>query len=234
MIFLLVCFKIQGTRPYSSPVSKEPPIIHSKLATFPSQASFCIRTSAHAVSSGWNFNFLASSFHLVPTQIQHSQRLLLQWSHVNSYLLLVVIQSLSHVRLFGTSWTAATRPPCSYLLEFAPIHVCWASDVTQPTHPLLRWLDSIPLLLLPSIFPSTRVFSNESALHIRWPKYSRFMFRISPSNEYSGLISFRIDWFDLLAVQGTLRSLLQHNSSKASNLQCSAYFMVQLSHPYFL
>ena len=89
-----------------------------------------------------------------------------------------------------------------------------------------------PLLLLPSIFPSIRVFSNESALHIRWPKYWSFSFSISPSNEYSGLISFRIDCLDLLAVQGTLKSLLQHHSSKASILWCSAFFMVQLSHPY--
>ena len=89
-----------------------------------------------------------------------------------------------------------------------------------------------PLLLLPSIFPSIRVFSNESVLCIRWPKYQRFSFSISPSNEYSGLISFRMDWFDLLAVQGTLTSLLQHHSSKASILQCSAFFIVQLSHPY--
>ena len=87
-------------------------------------------------------------------------------------------------------------------------------------------------LLLPSIFPSIRVFSNESALHIRWPKYWRFTFSISPSNEYSGLISFRMDWLDLLAVQGTLKSLLQHQSSKASILQCSAFFIVQLPHPY--
>ena len=89
-----------------------------------------------------------------------------------------------------------------------------------------------PLLLLPSIFPSIRVFSNKSALCIRWPKYWSFSFSISPSNEYSGLISFRIDWLDLLAVQGTLKSLLQHHSSKASVLWCSAFFMVQLSHPY--
>ena len=89
-----------------------------------------------------------------------------------------------------------------------------------------------PLLLLPSIFPSIRVFSNELALHIRWPKYWSFNFSISPSSEYSEFISFRIDWFDLLAVQGTLKSLLQHHSSKASVLQCSAFFMVQLSHPY--
>ena len=89
-----------------------------------------------------------------------------------------------------------------------------------------------PLLLLPSIFTSIRVFSNESALCIMWPKYWSFSFSISPSNEYSGLISFWIDWFDLLATQGTLKSLLQHHSSKASILQCSAFFMVQLSHPY--
>ena len=89
-----------------------------------------------------------------------------------------------------------------------------------------------PFLLLPSIFPSIRVFSNEPALRIRWPKYWSFSFSISSSHEYSGLISFRIDWFDLLAVQGTLKSLLQHHSSKASILQCSAFFMVQLSHSY--
>ena len=89
-----------------------------------------------------------------------------------------------------------------------------------------------PLLLLPSIFPSIRVFSNESALHIRWPKYWSFSFSISPSNQYSGLISFRMDWLDLLAVQGTLKRLPQHHSSKASILRCSAFFTVQLSHPY--
>ena len=89
-----------------------------------------------------------------------------------------------------------------------------------------------PLLLLPSIFPSIRVYSNESAIHIRWPKYWSFSFTISPSNEYSGLISFRIDWFDLLAIQETLKSLLQHHSSKASVPWCSAFFIAQLSHPY--
>ena len=89
-----------------------------------------------------------------------------------------------------------------------------------------------PLLLLPSISPTSMVLSNESVLHIKWPKYWSFSFSISPSNEYSGLISFRMDWLDLLAVQGTLRSLLQHHSSKASILQCSAFFIAQLSHPY--
>ena len=113
-----------------------------------------------------------------------------------------------------------------YLQEFAQIHVHWVSNAIQPSHPLL------PLLLLPSIFPSIRVFSNGSVLCIKWPKYWSFSFSISPSNDYSRLISFRIDWFDLLAVQGTLKSLLQHHSLKASILQCSAFFIVQLSHPY--
>ena len=112
------------------------------------------------------------------------------------------------------------------LLEFAQTHVHSVGDAIQPSHPLL------PPILLPSIFPSTRVFSNESALHIRWPKYWSFSFRISLSNEYSGLISFRINWCDLLAVQGTLKSLLQHRSLKASVLWVSPFFMVQLSYPY--
>ena len=101
-------------------------------------------------------------------------------------------------------------------------------SVTPSNHLIL----CCPLLLLPSIFPSIRVFSNESALFIRWPKYSSFSFNISPSKEYSGLISFRMDWLDLLAVQGTLKSLFQHHSSKASILRCSGVFTVQLSHPY--
>ena len=101
-------------------------------------------------------------------------------------------------------------------------------SVMQSSHLILCH----PLLLLPSVFPSIRVFSNESALRIRWPKYWSFSFSISPSIEYSGLISFRMDWLDLLAVQGTLKSLLQHHSSKASILQCSAFFIVQLSHSY--
>ena len=112
------------------------------------------------------------------------------------------------------------------LPESTQTHVHWVGDAIQPSHPLSS------LLLLPSIFPSIRVFSNESALCIRWPKYWSFSFNISPSNEHPGLISFRMDWLDLLAVQGTLKSLLQHHSSKASVLQCSAFFIVQLSHPH--
>ena len=116
-------------------------------------------------------------------------------------------------------------PVCHQPMEFTQTHVYWVGDAIQPSHPL-----SSPLP--PSIFPSIRVFSNESALHIRWPKYWSFSFNISPSNEQSGLISFRMDWLDLLAVQETLKSLLQQHSSKASILWCSAFFIVQLSHPY--
>ena len=112
-----------------------------------------------------------------------------------------------------------------YLTEFAQTHVYGVGDAI-----LCHLILCCPLLLLPSIFPSIRVFSNESVLHIRWPKYWSFSFSISPSNEYSGMISFRIDWFDLLIVQGTLKSLLQHHSSKASILQRSSIFTVQLSH----
>ena len=117
-------------------------------------------------------------------------------------------------------------PVHHHLLEFTQAHVHWS---VMPNNHLSLCR---PLLLLPSIFSSIRVFSNESALLIRWPKYWSFSFSISPSNEYPGLISFRIDWFNLLAVQGTLKSLLQHQSSKALILRHSAFFMVQLSHPY--
>ena len=112
------------------------------------------------------------------------------------------------------------------LPELTQTHVHWVSDDIQLSHPL-----SSPSSL-PSIFPSIRVFSSESVLHISWPKYWSFSFSISPSNEYSGLISFGMDWLDLLAVQGTLKSFLQHHSSKPSILQCSAFFIVHLSHPY--
>ena len=124
-----------------------------------------------------------------------------------------------------TPWTAACLPITNSqsLLRLMSI------ESVMPSNHLILCR---PLLLLPSIFPSIRVFSNESTLHIRWPKYWSFSFSISPSNEYSGLSSFRMDWFDLLAVQGTLKSLLQHHSSKVSILWCSAFFIVQISHPY--
>ena len=118
------------------------------------------------------------------------------------------------------------RPPCPSPTPGVYSNSCPLSQWGHPNHHIL----CRPLLLLPSVFPSIGVFSNESVLHIRWPKYWSFNFSTSPSNEYLGLISFRIDWFDLLAVQGPLKSLLHHHSSKASSLQCSAFFMVQLSH----
>ena len=120
------------------------------------------------------------------------------------------------------------RLPCPSPTPRACSNSMSIESVMPSNHLILRR----PLLLLPSIFPSIRVFSNESALHIRWPKYWSFSFNISPSNEQSRLISFRMDWLDLLAVQGTLKSLLQHHNSKASILQCSAFFTVQLSLPY--
>ena len=136
-----------------------------------------------------------------------------------------VVQSLSHVQLFETSWTqrALSCTIARSLLKLTSIESVMPSNHLILCH---------SLLFLPSIFPSIRVFSNESAFHIRWPAYWSFSFIISPSSEYSGLISFRMDWLDLLAVQGTLKCLLQHHSSKASILRCSAFLMVQLSHPF--
>ena len=138
------------------------------------------------------------------------------------------VQPLSRVRLFVTPWIAARQASLSItnsrsLLRLLPIGLVMSSS-----HLILCCL----LLLLPPIPPSIRVFSNESTLHLRWPKYWSFSFSISPSNEHPGLISFRMDWLDLLAVQGNLKSILQHHSSKASIFQCSAFFTVQLSHPY--
>ena len=143
--------------------------------------------------------------------------------------LTVQFSSVSHhVQLFETPWTAACQTSLSItdsqgLLKLMPIESVMPSNHLILCH---------PLLLPPSIFPSIRVFSNESVLHIRWPRYWSFSFNISPSNDYSGLIFFRMDWLDLLAVQGTLKSLLQHHSSKASILWLSAFFIVQLSYPY--
>ena len=138
-----------------------------------------------------------------------------------------LVQSLSCVWLFTIPWTTASQVSLSItnsqnLLKFTSIESVMPSNHLILCHPLL----------LPSIFPSIRVFSNESALCIRWPKYWSFNFSISPSNEHPGLISFRMDWLDLLAIQGTHKSLLQHHSSKASILWHSAFFMIQLSHPY--
>ena len=133
-----------------------------------------------------------------------------------------------YVQLFSTPWTAACQASLSITNSRSLLKLMSTESVMPSNHLILGH----PLLLLPSIFPSIRVFSNESVLPIRWPKNWSFSFSISPSNEDSGLISFRMDWLDLLAVQGTLKSLLQHHSSKASILQHSAFFILQLSHPY--
>ena len=131
----------------------------------------------------------------------------------------LAVQSLSHVRLFATPWTAAHQASLSFTLSPSLLKLM-SIESGMPSNHLIFYY---PLLLLPSIFPSIRIFSSELALRIRWPKYWSFSFSISPSSEYSGLISFRIDWFDLLAVQGTLKSLLQHHISKAPILWCSPF-----------
>ena len=140
----------------------------------------------------------------------------------------VVLQSLSHVQLFATPWTETCQASLSFPISWSLLKLMSIESVMPSNHLILCH----PLLLPPSTFPSIRVFSNESVLHIRWPKYSSFSFNISPSNEYSELISFRMDWLDLLEVQGTLKNLLQHHTSKSSILWCSAFFIGQLSHPY--
>ena len=138
------------------------------------------------------------------------------------------VQSLSHVRLFATPWMAAYQASLSITNSQSLLKLMSIEPVMPSNYLTLCY----PLLLLPSIFASIRVFLNESVLHIRWPKYWSFSLSISPSNEYSRLISFRMDWLDLFAVQETLKSLLQHHRSKASILRRSAFFIVQLSHPY--
>ena len=140
---------------------------------------------------------------------------------LTSFSLVVVVQLLSRVRLFVTPWTTASQSPLSFTISWSLFKFMSTELVMLSNHTIL----CRPPLLLPSIFPSIRVFSNESVLQLRWPTY--WSFSISPSNEFSGLISFRNDWFDVFAVQGTLKNL-QHHSSKASILQCSAFFMVQL------
>ena len=140
----------------------------------------------------------------------------------------ISVQSLSHVQLFTTPWTAAHQASLSFINSSSLFKLTFIKLVIPSNHLILCHC----LFLLSSIFPSIRVFSNDSVLRIRWPKYYSFSFSISPSNEYSGLVSFRMDWLDLLAVQGPLKSLLQHQSSKAPILWHSAFFIVQLSHPY--
>ena len=138
------------------------------------------------------------------------------------------VQLVSRVRLSVTPWTTAHQASLSITNSRSPPKPMSIESVMPSSHLIL----CRPFLLLPSIFPSIRVFSSESALNIRWPKYWSYSFKISPTNEHPGLISFRMNWLDLLAVQGTLKSLLQHHSSKTSILQHSAFFIVQRSHPY--
>ena len=142
----------------------------------------------------------------------------------------VVLQSLSHVPLFMTTWTAACQASLSFTISQSTLRLMSIESVMPSNHLIL----CLPLLLVASTLPRIRDFSNESTLHIRCPKYWSSNFSISPSNEFSGLISFRIDWFDLLTVRGTLKSLLQHHNSKISVLWCSVFFMVQLSHSYMI
>ena len=139
-----------------------------------------------------------------------------------------VVQSCRHVQLFVTPWTAAYQDFLTFTISWSLLKLMSIESVMPSNYPIICH----PLLLLHSTFPSIRVFSNESSLRVRWPKYWSFIFSIRHSNEYSGLISFRMDWLDLLAVQGTLKSLLQHHISKTSILGHSAFFMIQLSHLY--
>ena len=155
-------------------------------------------------------------------------RLVLTDKLISEFKAISSVHSLSRVWHFATAWTVAQQASLSINNSWSLLKLMSIESVMPSNHLIL----CCPLLLLPSIFPSIRVFPNESVIHISWPKYWSFSFSISSSKEYSGLISFRIDWFDLLAVQGTLKSLLQHHSLKASILWCRAFFMVLLSHPY--
>ena len=154
--------------------------------------------------------------------------LLCLWPNNSVFRSLAAVQLLSCIWLFATSWTAAFPSSFFFTNSWSLLKLMSIKSVMTSNHLIL----CLPLILLPSIFLSIRIFSKESVLCIRWPKYWSFSFSISPSNECSGLIFFRIDWFNLLAIQRTLKSLLQHHSSKASILHCSAFLMVQLSHPY--
>ena len=142
----------------------------------------------------------------------------------------VIVKLLSHVGLFVTPWTAARQAFLSFAISQSLLKLMFIESVMPSNHLIF----CRHLLLLPSVIPSIRVFSSELAVCIRWPKYWSFSFSVSPSNKYSEMISFRINWFGLLAVQGTLKSLFQHHSLKTSILRCSAFFPVQLSHPYMI
>ena len=162
------------------------------------------------------------------TYVCHLGTNLISWGLIFIWILKYIqfssVQSLSHVQLFATPWIAARQASLSITNSWNSLKLMSNESVMPSSHLILCH----PLLLLPPIHPSIRVFSNESTLHMRWPKYWSFSFSISPSKEHPGLTSFRMDWLDLLAIQGTLKSLLQHHSSKASILWHSAFFIVQL------
>ena len=200
-----------------------PPSIFPSIRVFSKESVFLIRWPKYW-SFSFSITFLYSKFLLASLCLLWTIFLLPREPHL--VISFSSVQSLSCVQLFATPWTAACQASLSVTNSWSLLKPMSTESVMPSNHLVLCH----PLFLLPSIFPSIRVFSNESVLRIRWPKYWNFSFRISPSNEYSGLISFRIDWFDLLAVQGTLKCLLQHHNSKASILWHSAFFMVQLSH----
>ena len=181
------------------------------------------------LGEGRNFRciFIESRFDSKPEESHKSIRQRRQLNVCPSYRDSSV-QLLSGVQLFVTPWTAAHQDSLSIINSKSLLKLMSIESVMLSNHLIL----CCPLFFPPSIFPSIRIFSNKPVLYIRWPKYWSFSFNITPSNEHSGLISFRMDWLDLLAVQGTLKSLLQHHNSKASILQCSAFFIVQFSHPY--
>ena len=183
-----------------------------------------IKSTAYFRNRVWNWNCCECMCNLIKMTWALSQ--LLKWWGPSGYF--SSVQSLSHVRFFAIPWIAACQASLSITNSQSLLKLKSIESVMPSNHLILCH----PLLLPPSIFPSIRVFSSESVLHSRWPNYWSFSFNIKPSNEYSGMISFRMDWLDLPAVQGTLKSLLQHHSSKPSILQCSAFFTVQLSHPY--
>ena len=206
-------------------------IIIQFLEGCPSQLHLLVLLGFHRVSSSWTYSSTIPFYLLsvIVVSVLKAEGLVDEAvkEACVSFLLVVVVQSLSRIQLFVNPWTAPCQASSPVFTIPQSLLKLLSIDSVMPSNHLI--LDH-PLLLLPSIFASTRVFSNESILCIRWPKY--WSFGISPSNEYLELISFLIDWFDLLAVQGTLNNLLQHHSSKASILQCSAFSMVQLSHPY--
>ena len=181
-----------------------------------------------SVKMGIHMAFCFQNINRSPYSVScNRHRLIILKSEINLELFSSV-QPFSHVWLFATPWTTARQASLHITKSQSPLKPMSIKSVMPPNH----LIPCCPLLLLPSIFPSIRVFSNESALHIRWPKYWSFSFNISPSNEHPGMISFMMDWLDLLAVQGTLKSILQHHSSKASILWRSPFFIVQFSLPY--